>query len=161
MPNHPTGRCVPLGTRGIVAQSGTFGYELNPESLTPEERGAVQAQITDYHRYAALIASGAYYRLTEIGAGSDYESWMFVSPDGREALVNTVVTHQRANGPFIRIRLRGLKPDAVYSLEGTGERFTGAALMEGGYAFPPFWGDYPSQQLHLVCEAAAGTKSAR
>ena len=24
--------------------------------------------------------------------------------------------------------------------------------MEGGYAFPPFWGDYPSQQLHLVCE---------
>ena len=161
MPNHQTGRCVPLGTRGIVAQSGTFGYELNPENLTPEERSAVQAQIADYRRYASLVSGGVYYRLTEIGSGADYEAWMFVSPDGCEALVNTVVTHQRANGPFVHIRLRGLKADAVYCLEETGERFTGAALMEGGYAFPPFWGDYPSQQLHLVCETPAGTEAVR
>ena len=70
--------------------------------------------------------------------------------DGSEALVNLVMTHVRANGPFPYVRLKGLEPEAVYRLEGTERRFSGAALMYAGYSFPQGWGDYPAQQLHFV-----------
>ena len=46
--------------------------------------------------------------------------------------------------------LKGLVPEAVYRLEGTERRFSGAALMYAGYSFPQGWGDYPAQQLHFV-----------
>ena len=149
-PNHQTGRRTPLQTRGIVAQSGTFGYELNPEQLTEEEREEIRRQVADYHRYAALISQGDYWRLGELDDGADYSAWMFTARDGSEALVNLVMTHVRANGPFPYVRLKGLEPEAVYRLEGTERRFSGAALMYAGYSFPQGWGDYPAQQLHFV-----------
>jgi len=148
-PNHQTGRNVPLHTRGIVAQSGTFGYELNPDRLTEEEKAEVRKQIEAQHALAGLIAEGDYYRLTEGTEEKDYEAWMFVSPDRKEALVNLVMTHVRANGAFPWIQMQGLEAEAVYQLEGTEQVFTGQALMQGGYAFPMMTGDYPAVQLHL------------
>lgn len=150
VPNHQTHRSVPLHTRGIVAQSGTFGYELNPELLTEGDKEEIREQIRDYHRFAPLIAEGTYYRLTELGEEKDFEAWMIVSPDRTEALVSLVMRHVRANGPFPWIRLKGLKEDLSYQIEGTEEILTGGALMSGGYAFPQLMGDYPSAQLHLI-----------
>ena len=75
---------------------------------------------------------------------------MFAAKDGGEALVNLVLTHVRANGPFPHVKLRGLIPEARYRLEGTERICTGAALMYGGYSFPPVWGDYPAHQLHFI-----------
>ena len=149
-PNHQTGRCVPLATRGIVAQSGTFGYELNPEKLSGEEKAEIRRQVEDYHRFAPLIAHGDYYRLNELGDGKDYSAWMFVSPDGGEALVNLVVTHVRANGSFPFVKLRGLDPDARYRLEGSDRIYSGSALMNAGFSFPLPFGDYAAYQLHFV-----------
>ena len=149
-PNHQTGRTVPLQTRGVVAQAGTFGYELDPEALTEAERETVKRQIASFHRFEKLAAGGDYYRLDE--AEGDYTAWMVVSPDGGEALVSAVATRVRANGPFPWIRLQGLDPDRVYRREDTGERLTGAALMYGGISFPQFAGDYPAVQVYLKAE---------
>ena len=154
-PNHQTGRTTPLRTRGITAQSGTFGYELNPELIPEEDRAEIRAQIGDQKKYAELIAHGRYLRLTELNERRDYEAWMFVSRDGSEALVNTVVTHTRANGLFIRVRLQGLIPEAKYRIEGTEQVLTGAALMRGGISFPWAAGDYAAHQLHLTREKEA------
>jgi len=147
-PNHQTGRTVPLETRGVVAQAGTFGYELDPAKLTEAEKKTVKEQIASFHRYEALIAGGDYYRLDE--SAGDYTSWMFVSPDRGEVLVSIVATHVRANGPFPFVRLQGLDPDRIYTREDTGERLTGAALMYGGISLPQFAGDYPAVQIHFV-----------
>ena len=149
-PNHQTGRLTPLRTRGIVAQSGTFGYELNPEGQSESEREEIRQQIADYHRCADLIAQGNYYRLNELDDGGDFVAWMFAARDGREALVNLVISHVRANGPFPFVKLRGLKPDARYRLEGGEQVFSGAALMNGGFSFPLTRGDYPAHQLHFT-----------
>ena len=149
-PNHQTGRAVPLDTRGIVAQSGTFGYELNPGKLSDAEKEEIKKQIADYRRFAALIAHGDYYRLTELNDGRDAEAWMFAARDGSEALVNLVLTHVRANGPFPFVKLQGLIPDAAYRLEGTDRTYTGAALMYGGFSFPLKSGDYAAYQLHFT-----------
>ena len=42
VPNHQTGRKTPLHTRGVVAMSGTFGYELNLMKLSEEEKAGDQ-----------------------------------------------------------------------------------------------------------------------
>ena len=149
-PNHQTGRRVPLNTRGIVAQSGTFGYELNPEKLSDAEKEEIQKQIERYHRFASLITHGDYYRLTELNDGKDYSAWMFAAKDGSEALVNLVVTHVRANGPFPYVKLQGLIPDASYRLEGDDQTYSGASLMYGGISFPLTWDDYPAHQLYFT-----------
>ena len=149
-PNHQTGRTVPVETRGIAAQSGTFGYELDPGKLTDGEKEAVKKQIADFHRYEKLIAGGTYYRLDE--EAGDYTAWMTVSPDRREALVSIAATHVRANGPFPFIRLQGLDPEAEYRREDTGSKTTGAALMYGGISFPQPQGDYPAAQVLLTAE---------
>ncbi len=146
-PNHQTGRTVPLATRGIVAQAGTFGYELDPAKLTEDEKKTVKEQIAAFHRYETLNAGGDYYRLDE--SEGDWTAWMTVSPDRKEALVSVAATHTRANGPFPFIRLQGLDPDRIYCREDTGEKLTGAALMYGGISLPQFAGDYPATQIYF------------
>ena len=149
-PNHQTGRTVPMATRGIVAQAGALGYELDPARLTAEDREAVKAQIRDFRRLRSLISEGTFYRLSELDDGADYLAWMAVSPGREEALLSLVMTHVRANGPFPFVRLRGLDAGMTYRIEETGESIAGAALMYGGYAFPQLQGDYPAVRLHLL-----------
>ena len=147
-PNHQTGRTVPLETRGVVAQAGTFGYELDPSRMTETEKETVKKQIAGFHRNEKLIEEGDYYRLDE--SEEDYTAWMTVSPDRSEALVSIVATHVRANGPFPFIRLQGLDPEKMYHREDTGEALTGAALMYGGISLPQFSGDYPAEQIRFT-----------
>ena len=149
-PNHQTGRTVPLATRGIVAQAGTFGYELDPEKLTSAEKQAVMAQIETFHRYEKLISEGDYYRLDE--TTGDYTAWMIVSAEKDEALLSVAATHVRANALFPFVRLQGLDPEKIYRRDDTGEKLTGAALMYGGISFPQFTGDYPAVQVYFCGE---------
>ena len=149
-PNHQTGRSVPLRTRGIVAQSGTFGYELNPALLTGDEKEEIRKQIAAFRRLCPILMNGDYYRLDQRGDNCDYTAWMIVSPDRREALVNLVGTHVRANAAFPHVQMRGLDPESHYRSEETGEILSGAALMYGGYSYPQLSGDYPAIQMHWV-----------
>ena len=54
------------------------------------------------------------------------------------------------NAAPLHLRLRGLDPDARYSIEEDGIVLPGAALLYGGYTFPRLFGDYPAAQLHLT-----------
>ena len=166
-PNQQTGRVVPFGTRGVVAMSGAFGYELDPSHLTEEEKTQVREQIDRYHRWYDLIHYGCYYRLNEYPNRDDFTAWQFVDRAGDRALVNLVVTHTRANTHGEHLWLRGLRPDGLYRLEEVcfeGRRivlesarldhatamervFSGVSLMYAGYTIPPMQGDYPSVQL--------------
>ena len=49
IPNHQTGRVTPLNTRGVVAMSGTFGYELDMNKMTEEEKEVVKDCETPPH----------------------------------------------------------------------------------------------------------------
>ncbi len=149
-PNHQTGRSTTLKTRGIVAMHGTFGYELDLGKLSSEEKEAIILQIKDFKKYYWLIQNGTYYRLASLGGHQFYQAWEFVSEDKGEALVNFVMKDACANSELPCIRLKGLQADAWYLLEGSKEKFTGAALMNGGYVFPSMMGDYPAEQLHFI-----------
>jgi alpha-galactosidase len=153
-PNHQTGRTTPLKTRGVVAMSGTFGYELDLNKLSSQDKEEIRTQIADFKRYYWLIQDGEYYRLTDLEEGSFYTAWQFVARDGSETLVNMVVNSPQPNSLLIHIRLKGLDPEAVYVLDNDGSRYSGAALMYGGFTFPLMSGDYPAEQIHFVREQA-------
>ena len=155
VPNHQTGRVTPLRTRGITAMSGTFGFELDPGKLTEEEKREIKFQIESFQKYYFLIQEGDYYRLDTKKTEAYYTAWAVVSPDQTEALVSLVVTEVQANPEIPFVRLQGLNPEGRYQLEGTGQSFSGAALMNGGYAVGFGDGelkmeDYPAVQLHFV-----------
>lgn len=153
-PNHQTGRSVSMKTRGIVAMAGTFGYELDITRLSQEEKDMVKSQVEEFKKYYSLIQQGDYYRLTDDGRKSPYVAWEFAAEDGTEALLNVVTLRVRAYAMPYTVRINGLKPEAVYEVEGTGEKYSGAALMNGGYLLPVIWDDYQSVQVHFVecCE---------
>lgn len=63
VPNHQTGRITSIETRGVVAMAGSFGYELDLNQLSEEEKTVVAKQVTHYKEYQSLIYNGDYYRL--------------------------------------------------------------------------------------------------
>ena len=151
-PNHQTGRTTPIYTRGVVAMSGAFGYELDLTKLPASDKDEIRRQVRQYHQDEELIHQGLYYRLTDVTKGY-YTAWQFVSEDKSKSLVNLVITSPQPNPEPLHIRFKGLDPDTLYSIEENGLSVSGAALMNSGYTFPRMTGDYPAAQLHLsaVC----------
>ena len=147
-PNHQTGRSTPINTRGIVAMSGAFGYELDIRKLSDEDKEAIRQQIIRYHQDDELIHQGLYYRLTDVEKGW-FTAWQMVSENKAESLLNLVVINPQPNPAPLHLRLKGLAPDTMYRIEETGAVISGAALMNAGYTFPRMFGDYPAAQLHL------------
>ena len=148
-PNHQTGRVVPIDTRGVVAMSGAFGYELDLSKVSEEDKREIKDQVIQYHQDETLIHEGLYYRLTDISKKLYYTAWQMVSGDKSRSLVNLVITDPQPNPAPLHIRFKGLDPDGLYCIEEDEHIISGAALMNAGYTFPPMMGDYRSQQLHL------------
>lgn len=150
IPNLQTGRSTPLETRGEVAMAGTFGYEMDVRRFTPREREVVKKQIDDFKRFYPVIQCGDYYRLTSPEENQEYAAWQFVTPDGSTSLVSVVGLHAKANPPLLSLRIRGLKAEALYRIEGNDRVYPGNALMHGGIPLPVFRGDY--QNIHYYIQ---------
>ena len=161
-PNHQTGRTTPLGTRGVAAMAGSFGYELDPAKLTEAEKEEICTQIVRYRELSTLVREGTYYRLRADGEDRGIAAWQLVSPDGAESLVSLVLETTEANPLPLHLRLMGLDPAACYEIARAdfygclnpvpqlrGRRIPGAALLYAGLTLPPMLGDYPSMQLVL------------
>lgn len=154
VPNHQTGRKTPLHTRGVVAMSGTFGYELNLMKLSEEEKQEIREQIAEYKSYAPIIQNGLYYRLSDPTTG-EICAWEFVHTDEKEqskVLLNIVMQVIHGNMTVNYVKLQGLEETAVYREEKSGKRYTGAALMYGGMPLPIEPGEYQAYQYCFVKE---------
>ena len=125
-----------MDTRAAVAMSGTFGYELDLEHMTDEEKALAAAQIADFKKIEPLIQAGDYYRITAPGDENNAVVWSFISKDKKQALVLGVILRKYANPPIALIRLRGLKPEALYEEKLSGQTYTGAVLMYAGIPLP-------------------------
>lgn len=151
VPNHQTGRITPLHTRGVVAMSGTFGYELDLLKLTEEEKDEVRSQIGEFRKYAPLIQNGRYYRLTD-PFKSEVCAWEIVGNSQEEVLLNVVMEEIHGNMTVNYVQLRGLDESALYKEQTTGRIYSGAALMHGGMPLPAEFGEYRAYQYHFVRE---------
>ncbi|MGN0603222.1 MAG: alpha-galactosidase [Oscillospiraceae bacterium] len=152
VPNHQTGRITPIETRAVTAMAGSFGYELDLNTLSNEEKQKISEQIVCFKKYSELIHNGLYYRLSDPINGK-FVVWEFVSEDKNEALVHGVIFQTEPNRTQFRIKLRGLLPEADYRLEENGEIYKGRALMNGGILLPKSRGDNFPIQMHFTAEA--------
>lgn len=151
VPNHQTGRITSLHTRGVVAMAGTFGYELNLGKLSEEEKQEIRLQVEEYRKFAPLIQTGLYYRLSD-PAREEYAAWAFVSEDQKEVLLNVVLQEIHGNMTVNYVKLQGLKCSAIYRDTETGKIYNGAALMEAGIPMPVEMGEFKAYQMHLEAE---------
>jgi alpha-galactosidase len=134
----------------VVAMAGTFGYELDLNLITEEEKSLVRAQIQDFKKYYDVIQNGLYYRLTNPFENREFAAWQFVAEDQGEALLNVVTLDTHCNPAVLYVRLKGLDESAVYHIEGTEQHYMGSALMYGGLPIPVMAGEYKAWQVYLV-----------
>ena len=148
VPNHQTGRITPFETRAVTAMSGSFGYELDLNTLSEEEKNAVIEQNKRFKKYGPLIHNGRYYRLSN-PMTDKFAIWSFVSENSVEVLVHGMIFRTEPNMTRYAVKLRGLIPDKKYAVDGDNTIYTGKALMEGGILLPKPWGDFFPIELHL------------
>lgn len=146
VPNHQTGRGISLHTRGIVAMTGAFGYELSLGKLSEEEKEQVKEQIRLYKEYETLIGNGDYYRLSNPFKDA-YAAWMFVSKDRRTVLLHVVMLENHGNMTVSYVKLKDLLPDASYEEKESKRCYQGSALMQAGIPLPVEMKEYPAYQF--------------
>ena len=96
VPNHQTGRITSIETRGVVAMAGSFGYELDLNQLSEEEKAVVAKQVTHYKEYQSLIYNGDYYRLAN-PFEDGMSAWSWISEDKKTILVQGVLFRAKPN----------------------------------------------------------------
>ncbi len=143
VPNHQTGNVTPLKFRFDLACSGRLGMELQPKTLSAEERTLADRCISSYKQYRDLVFSGNVYRLASPYDGS-YYGLMYVSEDKSRAVVFTYCIHyEPRNVGGKSFKLRGLDPSRTYRVTeqnvnrscwwGNGQSFSGQFLSSGAF----------------------------
>ena len=148
VPNHQTGRITPIETRGNVAMSGCFGYELDLNTLSADELEKVRQQIARIKSVRNTLLYGNFHRLLSPYEGND-TAWITVSKDQNEAVfMYTRALSKSFTYPPL-VQLRGLAADKVYTVAETAEQYTGDELMNLGLSVRLPWGDAASVSLTL------------
>ncbi len=172
--NDITGRITPIETRAATSLFGTFGYEVDPAKLPPEDFAKIPGQIALYHRLNDLIREGDYYRIASYRENGLFDCFMAAAKDGSHALV---LYHQVIGEPARKpriLRLAGLDPERTYEVreimreglpaEDTVQaadggaaadgaapalRLRGDTLMRAGLRMPNLRGDYQAVLIEI------------
>lgn len=123
-----------IDTRANVALWGTFGYELDPNKVSDEDKETVKKQIEKYHKYYDVIHFGDLYRIISPFENHYRSAWSYVSKDKNEMLFTSVVMRRPEISSYF-VRFKGLDKDKYYKDEETGEVYSGALLMNAGLNF--------------------------
>ena len=131
VPNHQVDRITPIETRGVVAMSGNFGYELDITKLPESEKEIIKEQVKLYKEIRETIQFGKCYRLSSPFENND-AAWMFISKGCEEIIVSFVRTLAKPNSKFISLKLVGLDESSKYEILGENIIVGGDELMNVG-----------------------------
>ena len=148
VPNHQVDRITPIETRGVVAMSGNFGYELDITKLPESEKEIIKEQVKLYKEIRETIQFGKCYRLSSPFENNDV-AWMFISKDCEEIIVSFVRTLAKPNPKFISLKLVGLDESSKYEILGENIIVGGDELMNIGLNVPELKGDYQAKMWRL------------
>lgn len=152
VPNHQTGRVTSLETRGNVAMSGNFGYELDLMHLTDEEKEEIKTQIEQYKELRSFVQKGNLYRLKSPFANRNHDgndtAWMVISEDGSDVFAAYFRKSCIVNGGIYRMKFTALESDAIYEIVSENIKYSGDELMEIGLIVD-MWGEYTSKVWRL------------
>lgn len=148
VPNHQVDRITPIETRGVVAMSGNFGYELDITKLPESEKEIIKEQVKLYKEIRETIQFGKCYRLSSPFENNDI-AWMFISKGCEEIIVSFVRTLAKPNSKFISLKLVGLDESSKYEILGENIIVGGDELMNIGLNVPELKGDYQAKMWRL------------
>lgn len=146
VPNHQTGRVTSMNLRANVAYSGTFGYELDINKLTDEEREMIKAQTAFYKENYDLINNGDYFRLAK---NDTFVSWGFASPDRKDMLIFFVQLEGGPNGSDVFVKLDCAENAFCYKDIDGGDTYFGDTLKNIGLCFPLTQGERKAYCKHF------------
>ena len=146
-PNHQSGRVTDLKTRGDVAMSGVFGYELDLTALDEQEKRIIKEQISTYKEIRQTVQQGKFDRL-ENPFEQNIAAWQFVSPNKKEIVVFMARRLTSGQPPFHEIRLVGLE-EGMYRERKSSLIYSGSELMTMGLYLPDFHGDFQTEVFHF------------
>ena len=156
-PNHACGRTTPFKTRGYVALSGTFGYELDITKLSEDDRKMIPRQIALYKKFSPLVREGDYYKITSAAENGECDAWVSVGRDKKNALVTFVQIFNHPNFKTRMIRIPGLDEGKTYTVTWPDEdqekypplKLSGTTIMNAGIPIRRDWGDFQAQLIYL------------
>ena len=148
-PNHQTGRVTPFRTRGDVALAGSFGYEMDLNKISEEEKEMVKEQVAAMHDYYELTHEGLYYRLTGLKK-QDFMAWEFVAEDQSRALLTIVKTDAEGNMLPVHTKVCGLAEDKLYRCSLDQEVRLGRTWNRAGLTLHQVLGEYESIRVEFT-----------
>ena len=148
-PNHQTGRVTPFRTRGDVALAGSFGYEMDLNKISEEEKEMVKEQVAAMHEYYELTHEGLYYRLTGLKK-QDFMAWEFVAKDQSRALLTIVKTDAEGNMLPVHTKVCGLAEDKMYRCSLDQEVRLGRTWNRAGLTLHQVLGEYESIRVEFT-----------
>jgi alpha-galactosidase len=133
-------RSLSLEYRFLSSMQGSLGIGANLNKWTPEDSAKAKQMIAEYKQIRETVQRGALYRLISPEQNSEQSVTETVSRDGRQAVTFAFLHSSQELYPFPRLFLRGLQPDAVYSVkafagrlaEDTPTQASGAYWMQHG-----------------------------
>lgn len=132
VPNHQTGRTVPLAFRAHVAMMcGSFGLELDPGAIPPEEKAAISDLIALAEKISPIVLAGDMWRLS-LPEESNWPAVLFISEN--QAVLFLYQLGPRVNHALSRVKLQGLDPQDMYLVDGEGP-YSGGMLMSLGLQY--------------------------
>ncbi len=135
VPNHQVHRTTPLQTRGHIAMTGQFGYEMDLGKLSDEETELVRQQIRRYKEIRSTIHFGDLYRLRSPFEGEN-TAWEYVSADRKQVVLVYCTIRAHVLTGLTQLRFEGLDENAQYRNTETGEIYGGDFLMNVGLYLP-------------------------
>jgi alpha-galactosidase len=133
VPNHQVKRITSIDTRANVAYFGNFGYELDLNKLTDNEKIKVKKQVEFYKKYREVIQKGIFHRLiSPFDKDANITAWMVVSEDKKIALVGRYKMLNKPNAGYERLKLVGLDNDKKYTINSVESKHYGDELMNIG-----------------------------
>ncbi|KAF4958780.1 hypothetical protein FGADI_2124 [Fusarium gaditjirri] len=147
VPNGNTQRITSVKFRAHVAMmGGSFGVELDPSDLEPEERQQIPGLIELSEKINPIVITGDFYRLA-LPEETNYPAGQFISEDGKKVVLFAFQTRATINNSWPWFRLQGLDASAKYKVDNN-QTVSGSTLMNLGIQLR-FEGDYDSQVLMI------------
>ncbi|MEU1540130.1 alpha-galactosidase [Actinacidiphila glaucinigra] len=127
-----------LAFRFVNSMAGVLGIGADIRHWTPAQRSEAAGWIARYKEVRDVVHHGEVHLLgspADPTCGLQYEE-----PGGDRLVVTAWNTGPLDGAPLVpgrdaRLRLRGLRPDAVYTDAATGTRYSGAYLLHSGLPF--------------------------
>jgi alpha-galactosidase len=149
VPNGLTHRNISIEYRAHVAlMCGSFGFELNPDELSSEEKAAIPSIMALWEDLNPLVIAGDFHRLA-IPQESNWPAVQFVSKDKSEAAVYMFQQQAKIKPAPPPVRLVGLDGEGRYTNDWDNATYSGSTYMSQGLNVRWKTEDYQSRIVRL------------